>query len=154
MLDEGLEVLRGLWSAELFSYSGECYTVEEVTFAPEPSSRIPIWIGVSARTPAVLRRAASQDGISPYKLPDTSQWEDFTPEEVHGLREDIARQRNTNSAFDVVIGGRERAEDWDAERDLVSSLEEAGATWWIEWVPASSYEEMKRAIERGPLTTR
>lgn len=151
MLDEGLYILRGLWSGEQFSYPGEHYTVEEVTFAPQPSSRIPIWIGGSTKTPAVLRRAASQDGISPYKLPDTSQWEDFTAEEVRGLRDKIARRRENVDAFDVVIGGRERARDWDAERELISSLQQAGATWWMEWVPAGGYEQMRRAIERGPL---
>ena len=35
MLDEGLELLRGLWSGEEVTHRGEHYTVEGVTLAPE-----------------------------------------------------------------------------------------------------------------------
>jgi alkanesulfonate monooxygenase SsuD/methylene tetrahydromethanopterin reductase-like flavin-dependent oxidoreductase (luciferase family) len=45
MLDESLEILKGLWSGEPFSYEGEHYHVQEMTFSPPPtqSPRIPIW---------------------------------------------------------------------------------------------------------------
>jgi len=36
MLDEGLEVLTGLWSGELFSFHGRYYRVEEATLLPRP----------------------------------------------------------------------------------------------------------------------
>ena len=44
MLDEGLNIVTGLWSGEAFSHAGEHYTVEEVTFLPRPlqQPRIPI----------------------------------------------------------------------------------------------------------------
>jgi hypothetical protein len=29
---------------------------------------------------------------------------------------------------------------------------DAGATWWVDYVPAGSYEEMWSAIAAGPLT--
>ena len=46
MLDEGLEVLAGLWSGHAFSYSGKYYQIEETQFRPPPvqSPRIPIWV--------------------------------------------------------------------------------------------------------------
>jgi alkanesulfonate monooxygenase SsuD/methylene tetrahydromethanopterin reductase-like flavin-dependent oxidoreductase (luciferase family) len=35
-LDEGLVILTGLWSGEPFSYEGEHYRLEEMTFLPPP----------------------------------------------------------------------------------------------------------------------
>ncbi len=45
MLDESLEILDGLWSGEPFSYAGDHFRLEEMTFRPTPvqSPRIPIW---------------------------------------------------------------------------------------------------------------
>lgn len=45
-LDEGLDILDGLWSGQPFSYHGEHYQLQDVTFAPTPmqSPRIPIWV--------------------------------------------------------------------------------------------------------------
>ena len=36
LLDESLEILTGLWSGEPFSYEGEHYRIEEMTFLPPP----------------------------------------------------------------------------------------------------------------------
>ncbi len=44
LLDEGLAILTGLWSGQPFSFHGEHYHLEEMTFLPSPvqSPRIPI----------------------------------------------------------------------------------------------------------------
>jgi alkanesulfonate monooxygenase SsuD/methylene tetrahydromethanopterin reductase-like flavin-dependent oxidoreductase (luciferase family) len=152
-LDEGLAVLTGLWSGEPFSYSGEHYQVEETTFLPPPvqQPRIPIWVGGWVGTRPVLRRAARYDGICAYKIADTNEWSDFTPDDVATLKSTIEPLRTQGDAFDIVIGGRERARDWDAERELIRGLAAAGATWWHEWVPAADKQTMRRGIARGPL---
>ncbi len=41
MLDEGLDVLMGLWSGEKFSYDGKYYQVKEALFRPTPESAYP-----------------------------------------------------------------------------------------------------------------
>jgi alkanesulfonate monooxygenase SsuD/methylene tetrahydromethanopterin reductase-like flavin-dependent oxidoreductase (luciferase family) len=153
-LDEGLEILTGLWQGGPFAYSGEIYRVEKVTFAPTPLQRpaIPIWVGGSARTPAVIRRAARHNGICPYKLQETDEWADFTSSEIVALRTEIASQRTDDAPFDIVIGGRKRDPDWDRERATIRSLGDAGATWWHEWVPAADFATMRASIARGPLT--
>jgi probable F420-dependent oxidoreductase len=61
MLDEGLDVMRQLWSGEPVTHHGKHYAVDGVTFAPTPvQERIPVWIG--GNRPASLRRAARWDG--------------------------------------------------------------------------------------------
>src|SRR4051794_24242124 len=44
MLDEGLEVLKGLWSGQEFNFVGEHYNIKEAVFLPRPlqQPRIPI----------------------------------------------------------------------------------------------------------------
>jgi hypothetical protein len=45
-LDEGLEILTGLWSGKPFEHHGQVYHIEKTTFSP-PSlqqPRIPIWV--------------------------------------------------------------------------------------------------------------
>ncbi len=46
-LDEGLEVLTGLWSGETFHYDGRYYHVKETCFQPAAlqKPRIPVWVG-------------------------------------------------------------------------------------------------------------
>jgi alkanesulfonate monooxygenase SsuD/methylene tetrahydromethanopterin reductase-like flavin-dependent oxidoreductase (luciferase family) len=47
-----LRSFAGLWTGEPFSFRGEHFTVDEVTFLPRPvqQPRPPIWIGAATRT--------------------------------------------------------------------------------------------------------
>ena len=66
-LDEGLDVLTGLWSGEPFSYHGEHFRVEGARFLPRPvqQPRIPIWVGGQWPNRPPWRRAARWDGVYP-----------------------------------------------------------------------------------------
>jgi hypothetical protein len=63
------------------------------------------------------------------------------------------RWRGKDAPFDIVLGGRQRDDDWDQERALIKSLAEAGATWWIEYLPPElgGMDVIREAIARGPL---
>src|SRR4051812_49410378 len=60
MLDESLDILAGLWSGRPFSYNGKHYSVDEVTFLPQPvqQPRIPIWVGGGWPKKGPMQRAA------------------------------------------------------------------------------------------------
>lgn len=105
--------------------------------------RVPVWVGGSAQAAAVVRRSAVAQGIVPYKLTDTDDWEDFTADEVRRL----AR----GDGFDVAVGGRRRLPDPAAERAAVAAAESGGATWWLEFVPPTTPGEMIAAVEAGPM---
>jgi alkanesulfonate monooxygenase SsuD/methylene tetrahydromethanopterin reductase-like flavin-dependent oxidoreductase (luciferase family) len=152
MTDEGLDVLVGLWSGRPFSFDGEYYHVKEVTLLPRPvqTPRIPIWIGGIYPRKGPLRRAARWDGACLYKVTN----DDMTPADVRGLKTFVQSQRVSTGPYDIVLGGRHRSADWEKDRALIGSLGEAGATWWIEYLPPTLYrnpEEIRSAIERGPL---
>ena len=58
LLDEGLDVLAGLWTGQPFSHEGKHFTVGPVRFSPSPVQRprVPIWVG------GIFRQAASWPG--------------------------------------------------------------------------------------------
>lgn len=65
MLDEGLDVLTGLWTGEPFTHHGEHYTLEDVQFLPQPlrQPRVPVWTSAIVRNERTLGRAARWDGV-------------------------------------------------------------------------------------------
>lgn len=148
LTDERLGELLALLSGE---------PVGDVTFRPPPVQRprLPVWVGGSTQAGHVQRRAARADGIVPYKATDTGTWSDFTPAEVEALIAEVDAHRAPGPArpgpFDVALGGRRRRPDEAAERAYLAALESAGATWWLEFVPPGTPEEMARAVARGPL---
>lgn len=54
-MDECIDILRGLWSGEFFSYSGEFFTLESMKQTPAPPTPIPLLVG--GHSDAALRRA-------------------------------------------------------------------------------------------------
>ncbi len=155
MLDEALDIIVKAWSGKPFNYEGKHYRLKEVTLLPEPvqAPRIPIWIGGGFPLKGPTQRALRWDGSCMYIHHAEGQWHDWTPEDVRALREMVDRQRGKDAPFDIVLGGRHRADDWGQERALIKSLAEASATWWIEYVPPQigGPDEIRAAIARGPL---
>ena len=135
MLDEGLEVLRALWSGEEVNHRGGHYMVDGVTLAP--ARRIPIWIG--GNSPRALRRAARYDGWAA----DTE-----SPEGMRLSPEDLARSIEAigrGDGFEVaIIAQREWADP--------AAYAEAGTTWWLESIHdmRASPDELREVVRAGP----
>lgn len=148
MLDEALEIVAGLWTGQSFSFHGRHYVVDEVRFSPQPvqQPRIPIWIGGGYPNRRPTARALRWDGSCLYKETHGGPWEDMSPEDVRTLRA-AAGERT----FTIAVGGTGRRDDWDAEVDHIRAVAEAGADWWIEWVPPGDRQQMRETVQRGPL---
>jgi alkanesulfonate monooxygenase SsuD/methylene tetrahydromethanopterin reductase-like flavin-dependent oxidoreductase (luciferase family) len=148
MLDEGLEIVAGLWTGRPFSFRGRHFRVDDVTFVPRPvqEPRIPIWVGGGYPNPRPTRRALRWDGSCLYRETHGGPWEDMSPSDVRALR-DAAGDR----AYTIAVGGSRRRDDSDAERDHIRAVAAAGADWWVEWVPPGEHETMVAAVERGHL---
>jgi len=157
LLDEALGLLVGLWSGQPFSYDGAHYRVRETTFLPRPiqQPRIPIWIGGGYPNPGAMRRAARWDGACLYKATAIGTADDsgvgMAPDDVRALRRFVADHRVTTMPFDIVVGGRRRRDDWERERARIQAVADAGATWWVEWIPPAERAVMEPMIARGPL---
>ena len=154
MLDEGLDVLTGLWTGEPFSYDGEHYQLEEVTFLPRPMQRprIPIWVAAMWPQRRPVRRAARWDGIAPIMF-DIRKNESFEPtlEMLGDITDYVAEHRTGNEPFDFAFTGISRP-DGDL-RQWHADLAAAGVTWWrYTWDPESGveHEDWLADVLRGP----
>jgi alkanesulfonate monooxygenase SsuD/methylene tetrahydromethanopterin reductase-like flavin-dependent oxidoreductase (luciferase family) len=149
LLDESLEILTGLWSGESFSYDGEHYRLEEMTFLPPPVQRprIPIWVVGAWPSKKSMNRALRYDGLLAY----TTRGE-VAPGDIREMKDYVEENRGAGIAFDIVWEGQTPGDDPGRAAEVVRPFAEAGATWWIEspWLPPNEPEDLRRRIEDGP----
>lgn len=150
ILDESLEIVRGLLSGEAFSFGGKHYTLKPTQFLPKPvHSRIPIWIAGTWPRPRPFRRAARFDGVVPMS-PNIEK--DLTPEETRSLIAFIKHNRKSDEPYDIVHSGITEGKSKSQDAEIVAPFIEAGATWWFEaplpW--KSSLAAVRARILAGP----
>ena len=153
MLDEGLDILNGLWSGRPFSYAGEHYTLEEVTFLPKPlqEPRIPIWVGGMWPNRRPFRRAAQWDGVAAIGH-DGENFTDIGPKEIGDIVDFIGEHRTSDGPYDVTIADL-WLDDRAKAKDDLAALEAAGTTWVREsWNPDAGveYRDWFREVQAGP----
>jgi hypothetical protein len=149
MLDEGLEILAGLWRGGPFSLSGEHYRVDEMTMLPRPvqAPRIPVWVvGVWPKAKS-LRRALAWDGIIPQKYKTMTR---MNPDEVRELKQFVDEHRTHTTPFDIIVGGATPGGNRKRSVTIVRPFAEAGATWWLESVFSADAERVRSRIGKGP----
>jgi alkanesulfonate monooxygenase SsuD/methylene tetrahydromethanopterin reductase-like flavin-dependent oxidoreductase (luciferase family) len=151
MLDEGLEVLTGLWSGEKFAHEGKHYQIKDAQFLPKPvqQPRIPVWVAGVWPNKRPFRRAARWDGVMPgwdlFGDPKQSQ------QDVRDMVAYIKEHRTSNEPFEVAHGGKTSGTDQEADSKELSVYKEAGVTWWLEdlnpW--RGPIEDMRERIRNG-----
>lgn len=158
--DEALEVVRGVWAQDDFSYEAPGFTAQGVTANPKPA-HVPIWIG--GNSPLTRRRvAASGDGWNPFparawlaKTARTIPLEglgDLAPMLDH-LWEHVERAGRNRSDIDVAFttghpGPADPGFDADAHLEALDAMAALGVTWSSITVAGSSVEAAVESIER------
>jgi alkanesulfonate monooxygenase SsuD/methylene tetrahydromethanopterin reductase-like flavin-dependent oxidoreductase (luciferase family) len=172
MLDEGLELLRKLWTGEPVLHAGRFYhyrgdfgpgrpETNPTPFLPRlvQSPRVPVWVAGAWPNKPPFRRAARWDGVVPIgKGGDMGRG--LEPAEVRALVAYVRAHRPSEAPFDVVVGGHTAGEHLSADRSVVEPYVAAGATWWIEsispwsfgweWQGPWPFAAMRERIRRGP----
>jgi alkanesulfonate monooxygenase SsuD/methylene tetrahydromethanopterin reductase-like flavin-dependent oxidoreductase (luciferase family) len=152
-LDEGLEVLTGLWSGETVSFQGRHYQVDQVAFQPTPvqQPRIPIWVAGGWPRRGPLRRAARFDGVFPLKTDHQGELVTLDPDDLRGVLSVINTHREHAGPFAVMVGGT-TPDDPAAARAVIEPLAEAGMTWWSETVDPRQGDagHWRRRVRNGP----
>jgi alkanesulfonate monooxygenase SsuD/methylene tetrahydromethanopterin reductase-like flavin-dependent oxidoreductase (luciferase family) len=139
LLDEGLDVLTGLWSGQPFEYDGRHYRVTPSDFLPPPAPvqrpRIPIWVVGGWPARRSMARAARFDGWLPNVLSKGAAGP-AAPDHIRaGIRwiHDLRIMEGLPvEGYDVICEGTTPARDATAAAALVAPWRDAGATWWIE----------------------
>jgi alkanesulfonate monooxygenase SsuD/methylene tetrahydromethanopterin reductase-like flavin-dependent oxidoreductase (luciferase family) len=150
-LDEGLQVLVGLWGGEPYRFHGRHFHVEVEAFLPRPlqSPRIPVWIGGYWPNRKPFQRAARWDGV--YPGTDRADGEPLTLADFEELVAYLKSNQPDCPAFDIAASGL-TPPDPDKGAEIVRPYQEAGATWWMEIINDSvgPFSEMKKRIQGGP----
>jgi alkanesulfonate monooxygenase SsuD/methylene tetrahydromethanopterin reductase-like flavin-dependent oxidoreductase (luciferase family) len=163
MLDEGLEILSGLWTGEPFQHAGSHYHIHKARFLPRPIQRprIPIWVGGFWPLKSPFRRAARWDGVFPLGQ-GLSFTEMLAPQDVRAMLNFVHEQRDeaglASKPYDVIHCGISSGTDQQADRELAQMYMDAGVTWWLEhlvperWGSWSAWplEAMRQRIRQGP----
>jgi alkanesulfonate monooxygenase SsuD/methylene tetrahydromethanopterin reductase-like flavin-dependent oxidoreductase (luciferase family) len=149
MLDEGLEVLTGLWSGAPYSFQGRHYQVEETVLLPRPiqQPRIPIWVGGTWPRKPPFRRAARWDGVFPGGLHGN-----LTLDEIREMVGFIRSERPLAEPIDVMVGGDVPFDDPAGARAILAEYVAAGVTWWTEGIGEwrGDVDAMAAFIRGGP----
>jgi probable F420-dependent oxidoreductase len=145
MLDESLEILRGLWSGNEFTFHGRHYSIDGVTFRPTPKQKpVPIWCAGTWPLKAPFRRAARYEGVFPLGLKDY-----LTPEDFIDIRRYIDRHRTKQSDYDFVDVIRTKGPD---DTEWIPQLSEAGVTWLAEVVMEQDLNQVLERVKKGPVS--
>ncbi|MEW5871657.1 MAG: LLM class flavin-dependent oxidoreductase [Chloroflexota bacterium] len=159
LLDEGLEILTGLWRGQPFNYNGKHYTVKEIHHFPPPSPvqkpRLPIWVVGAWPRKKSMRRALRYDGLLPTVSIAEGESRPANINEIRAIRAFIDAERTECTPFDIIMDGETPGDDQEQAVSIVRQWADAGATWWIEtrWDEPrnlSGLEIARKRILQGP----
>lgn len=159
LLDEGLDILTGLWRGQPFNYAGKHYHIKETKFYPPPppiqQPRIPIWVVGAWPKEKSMQRVLRYDGLLPNVMNEQGQHQPATPEAISAIAAYAKTHRADVTPFDIVVEGQTPGDDGDAARSIVRQWIDAGATWWIEalWGALDQPVDLDgilRRIKQGP----
>ncbi len=111
LMDEGLDILTGLWRGQPFQYTGRHYQIKETSFMPPPppvqQPRIPIWVVGAWPHEKSMQRALRYDGLLPTVLKAGA---DGSRSAAQASLEDLGEisaylQREARAGFDIIIEG-------------------------------------------------
>jgi hypothetical protein len=153
LLDEGLEILTGLWSGKPFHFQGKHYHLDEMTFQPPPvqSPRIPIWVVGAWPSMKSMQRVLRYDGLLPNKLNASGNDNAMTPDDIRAMKAYIEEHRTLMTPFDIVWEGETPGDDRERAAQIIQPFIDAGITWWMEtrWL-TEDIEAIRTRIRQGP----
>ncbi|YCK40157.1 LLM class flavin-dependent oxidoreductase [Actinomadura sp. ATCC 39365] len=138
MLDESLAILAAAWSGEPVRHRGEHYTVDDITFLPQPVQRpgVPVWAAGFPGNVKPIRRAARLDGFFPINMERPDQLA-----EVAGTLTEL--RHGDMASYDIAVS-------LPAGVDPLPYAA-AGATWWLtEFDPGVRLDTVRGVLRDGP----
>lgn len=162
LFDEAVEVMRGIWTTDDFTYEGTHFTAHGQTANPKPATPPPLWIGGNSKL-ARRRVATYGDGWRPFPAPRGMAQTTKTPplenlDDLAGMLDHLwqavdgaGRDRNDiDVAFGTDTGGAPGRDDFDADAwlEALDGLSALGVTWADVPVPGDSIDHAVEALEQ------
>jgi len=168
LVDEGLEVIRAIWTGDDISYEGEHFSARGITAHPRPVStpHPPIWIGGNTGT-ARQRVVTHGDGWCPFAAPpvlaatagttslDSNEALVRAIEDLRRRCDEAGRDWSTlDISFTNFAGGPPGQPGFDADAyiDGLEKLAAIGVTWVQVPLPGESVEHLTEELERFRAT--
>jgi hypothetical protein len=152
-LDEGLEIIAGLWSGQPVSFAGKHFRVDKLAMRPVPvqQPRIPVWVVGVWKKEKSMARALGWDGVIPqnYRAMQTGQMQ-VTAETTAEIARYVAARRAQRTPFEIIAGGTALGKSRSKSAAKVRPYTEAGATWWLENMEQLSLEKARARLRLGP----
>jgi probable F420-dependent oxidoreductase len=163
LFEEALEVIRGIWTTDDFSYEGKHFTANGITAHPRPVSdpHPPIWIG--GNTTAARRRVVQYgDGWCPFPAPamlaQTARTATMDAAALAAGVDDLRRRFDEAgrdfSTIDITFtnadGGSPGGDDFNADAYLsgLEKLAAVGVSWVQVGLPGDGLAHVLETIER------
>jgi probable F420-dependent oxidoreductase len=163
LFEEALEVIRGIWTTDDFSYEGRHFSAKGITAHPRPVStpHPPIWIG--GNTSAARKRVVNHgDGWCPFPAPamlaQTARTAvmdaEVLAEGVDDLRRRFDAAGRDFTEIDITFtnadGGSPGNDDFNADAYLngLEKLAAVGVTWVQVGLPGDNPAHVLETIER------
>lgn len=159
LLDEGLEILTGLWRGQPFAFEGKHYHIKpfqrrELMAPPPVQQPIPIWVVGAWPAEKSMRRALRYNGLLPAIMGEDGKvsMRSATPDEIRRMRAYIQANRPEATPFDIVVEGTTPGDDPQGTAAIVGPYAEAGATWWLEalWDAMHDPRRVEARLRQGP----
>jgi len=161
LFDQAVQVIRGVWSEDVFTYEGFGIAANELAVNPKPIKSPPLWIGGNSRQ-SRRRVALYADGWTPFPAPRSVSRTTKTPpletvedlavmlDELWRFMDEAGRDRNEiDVSFGTRRGGAPGDDAFDPD-EHISGLEELrrlGVTWAHAGVPGDSLSHALEALE-------
>ena len=163
LFEEALEVIRGIWTTDDFSFEGRHFSAKGITAHPRPVStpHPPIWIG--GNTSAARKRVVNHgDGWCPFPAPamlaQTARTAvmdaEVLAEGVEDLRRRFDAARRDFTDIDITFtnadGGSPGSDEFNADAYLtgLEKLAAVGVTWVQVGLPGDNLAHVLETIER------
>jgi probable F420-dependent oxidoreductase len=163
LFEEALEVIRGIWTTDDFSFEGRHFSAKGITAHPRPVStpHPPIWIG--GNTSAARKRVVNHgDGWCPFPAPamlaQTARTAvmdaEVLAEGVEDLRCRFDAAGRDFTGVDITFtnadGGSPGGDDFNADAYLtgLEKLAAVGVTWVQVGLPGDNLAHVLETIER------
>jgi alkanesulfonate monooxygenase SsuD/methylene tetrahydromethanopterin reductase-like flavin-dependent oxidoreductase (luciferase family) len=157
LLDEGLDVITGLWAGQPFAYEGRHYRVKPTDFQlpppPVQRPRIPVWVVGGWPAPRSMRRSARWDGWLPNTVARRGQpAPKLTPEVLAEAVAWLGRERAAAGlgmdSYDVVVDAAATGDEAaGSDPARIRAWRDAGATWWLEADWSVGRDDVRRYAE-------
>ncbi len=161
LFDQAIDVLRGMWTQDDFTFEGIGIDAKGLNANPKPRVAVPIWIGGNSKL-SRLRVARYGDGWTPFPAPKSMSATTKTPaletvgdlsamlDELWQFIDEEGRDRSDiDVAFGTPEGGRlDEHFNADAHLAALDELAELGVTWVGLSVPGASLSQSLEGLER------